>query len=219
MSKLKTLKESRTVVFAKIDELRTATDGREMTSEERSATSISNAGRLSRSMPDRLPVSSPTNIVPRSTAPLSATTCCAVLHASDNLMLQSAWSKVPIRMGKLEKHLHSVCYNDHNTSKLEVAIAVKPVFVRSIDVSADALSGAGLYGELRAHGGDLRRRIGFGVRKVCEYKLHTGIEMTDFNKPLISLLEREIPELADRIQVGAVNAQTLAPFAALSVPR
>ena len=34
MSKLKTLKESRVAVFAKIDELRTATDGREMTSEE-----------------------------------------------------------------------------------------------------------------------------------------------------------------------------------------
>ena len=34
MSKLKTLKESRAAVFAKIDELRTATDGREMTSEE-----------------------------------------------------------------------------------------------------------------------------------------------------------------------------------------
>lgn len=33
-SKLKTLKESRAAVFAKIDELRTATDGREMTSEE-----------------------------------------------------------------------------------------------------------------------------------------------------------------------------------------
>ena len=34
MSKLKTLKESRAAVFARIDELRTATDGREMTSEE-----------------------------------------------------------------------------------------------------------------------------------------------------------------------------------------
>ena len=34
MSKLKTLKESRAAVFAKIDELRTAADGREMTSEE-----------------------------------------------------------------------------------------------------------------------------------------------------------------------------------------
>ena len=34
MSKLKTLKDSRAAVFAKIDELRTATDGREMTSEE-----------------------------------------------------------------------------------------------------------------------------------------------------------------------------------------
>lgn len=34
MSKLKTLKESRSAVFVKIDELRTATDGREMTFEE-----------------------------------------------------------------------------------------------------------------------------------------------------------------------------------------
>lgn len=34
ISKLKILKERRAAVFAKIDELRTATDGREMTSEE-----------------------------------------------------------------------------------------------------------------------------------------------------------------------------------------
>lgn len=42
--------------------------------------------------------------------------------------------------------------------------------------------------------------------------------MTDFKKQLISLLEREVPELADRIQAGAVDARTLAPFAAFSVP-
>ena len=36
MSKLKTLKEARAKVFAQIDELRTATDGREMTAEEQS---------------------------------------------------------------------------------------------------------------------------------------------------------------------------------------
>ncbi len=36
MSKLKTLKESRAAIFAQIDELRTAADGREMTSEEES---------------------------------------------------------------------------------------------------------------------------------------------------------------------------------------
>ena len=42
--------------------------------------------------------------------------------------------------------------------------------------------------------------------------------MTDFNKQLIALLEREIPELADRIQAGAVDARTPAPFAAFSVP-
>lgn len=42
--------------------------------------------------------------------------------------------------------------------------------------------------------------------------------MTDFKKQLIALLEREIPELADKIQAGAVDARTLAPFAAFSVP-
>ena len=42
--------------------------------------------------------------------------------------------------------------------------------------------------------------------------------MMDFKKQLIALLEREIPELADRIQAGAVDARTPAPFAAFSVP-
>ena len=42
--------------------------------------------------------------------------------------------------------------------------------------------------------------------------------MTDFKKQLIVLLKREIPELADRIQAGAVDARTPAPFAAFSVP-
>ena len=42
--------------------------------------------------------------------------------------------------------------------------------------------------------------------------------MTDFKKQLIVLLEREIPKLADRIQAGAVDARTPAPFAAFSVP-
>ena len=42
--------------------------------------------------------------------------------------------------------------------------------------------------------------------------------MTDFKKQLISLLEREIPELADKIQAGAVDARTPTPFAAFSVP-
>ena len=40
----------------------------------------------------------------------------------------------------------------------------------------------------------------------------------DFKKHLIALLEREIPELADKIQAGAVDARTPAPFAAFSVP-
>ena len=42
--------------------------------------------------------------------------------------------------------------------------------------------------------------------------------MTDFKKQLIALLEREIPELADKIQAGAVDARTPASFAAFSVP-
>lgn len=42
--------------------------------------------------------------------------------------------------------------------------------------------------------------------------------MMDFKKQLIALLEREIPELADRIQAGAVDARTPAPFVAFSVP-
>ena len=40
--------------------------------------------------------------------------------------------------------------------------------------------------------------------------------MTDFKKQLISLLEREIPELADKIQAGAVDARTPVPFAAFT---
>ena len=42
--------------------------------------------------------------------------------------------------------------------------------------------------------------------------------MTDFKKQLIALLEREVPELADKIQAGAVDARTPAPFAAFSIP-
>jgi len=42
--------------------------------------------------------------------------------------------------------------------------------------------------------------------------------MMDFKKQLIALLEREIPELADRIQAGAIDARTPVPFAAFSVP-
>jgi len=42
--------------------------------------------------------------------------------------------------------------------------------------------------------------------------------MTDFKKQMIALLEREIPELADRIQAGAVDARTPAPFAAFTTP-
>nr|DAZ61876.1 MAG TPA: hypothetical protein [Caudoviricetes sp.] len=42
--------------------------------------------------------------------------------------------------------------------------------------------------------------------------------MTDFKKELISILEREIPELRDKIQAGAVDERTAAPFAAFSTP-
>lgn len=42
--------------------------------------------------------------------------------------------------------------------------------------------------------------------------------MKDFKTRLISLLKRDIPELADKIQAGAVDARTPAPFAVFSVP-
>lgn len=42
--------------------------------------------------------------------------------------------------------------------------------------------------------------------------------MTDFKTELISLLEREIPELRDKIQAGAVDERTAVPFAAFSTP-
>ena len=111
------------------------------------------------------------------------------LRASAKPMLQSARSKVPVRTGKLKKQLRTVRYKDRNASKSEVAIAVKPVFGRlekgqTVGLRrcagqkglcpqrrghpADALFGAGLYGELRAYGGDLRRRVGRGGREVRE---------------------------------------------------
>lgn len=40
----------------------------------------------------------------------------------------------------------------------------------------------------------------------------------DFKKTLIGLLERAIPDLRDKIQAGAVDERTAAPFAAFSVP-
>lgn len=55
----------------------------------------------------------------------------ATLRASAKPMLQSARSNVPVRMGKLKKHLRMVRYKDRNASKSEVAIAVKPVFGRT----------------------------------------------------------------------------------------
>lgn len=40
----------------------------------------------------------------------------------------------------------------------------------------------------------------------------------DFKKTLIALLEREIPDLRDKIQAGAVDARTQPPFVAFTVP-
>ncbi len=42
--------------------------------------------------------------------------------------------------------------------------------------------------------------------------------MTDFKTTLISLLEDNIPDLRDKIQAGAVDAQTAVPYAAFSTP-
>ena len=42
--------------------------------------------------------------------------------------------------------------------------------------------------------------------------------MSDFKTELISLLERELPELRDKIQAGAVDERTAVPFAAFSTP-
>lgn len=42
--------------------------------------------------------------------------------------------------------------------------------------------------------------------------------MDDFKKTLIALLEREVPDLRDKIQAGAVDAGTQPPFAAFTVP-
>lgn len=42
--------------------------------------------------------------------------------------------------------------------------------------------------------------------------------MTDFKKELIARLEREVPELRDKIQAGAVDERTAAPFAAFTTP-
>lgn len=44
------------------------------------------------------------------------------------------------------------------------------------------------------------------------------IPTDDFKKTLIGLLERAIPDLRDKIQAGAVDERTAAPFAAFSVP-
>lgn len=40
----------------------------------------------------------------------------------------------------------------------------------------------------------------------------------DFKTKLIALLEKEMPELKDKIQAGAVDAETPVPYAAYSTP-
>lgn len=42
--------------------------------------------------------------------------------------------------------------------------------------------------------------------------------MTDFKTILIALLEEQVPELKDKIQAGAVDAETPVPYAAYSTP-
>lgn len=42
--------------------------------------------------------------------------------------------------------------------------------------------------------------------------------MIDFKLGLISLLEEQIPELRDKIQVGAVDAGMKVPYAVISIP-
>lgn len=42
--------------------------------------------------------------------------------------------------------------------------------------------------------------------------------MTDFKTTLIALLEQEVSELKDKIQAGAVDAETPVPYAAYSSP-
>ena len=42
--------------------------------------------------------------------------------------------------------------------------------------------------------------------------------MTDFKTALIALLEEQVPELKDKIQAGAVDAETPVPYAAYSTP-
>ena len=41
----------------------------------------------------------------------------------------------------------------------------------------------------------------------------------DFKTELIRIVEQELPELVDKIQIGAVDAQTKTPYALLSTPQ
>lgn len=42
--------------------------------------------------------------------------------------------------------------------------------------------------------------------------------MNDFKKDLIGQLEKAVPELKDKVQAGAVDAETPVPYAAFTVP-
>lgn len=43
--------------------------------------------------------------------------------------------------------------------------------------------------------------------------------MMDFKTELLRIIERAIPELKDKIQAGAVDATTKAPYAAFNTPK
>ena len=43
--------------------------------------------------------------------------------------------------------------------------------------------------------------------------------MTDFKVEILAILEAALPELGDRIQAGAVDERTPAPFAAIQRPK
>lgn len=42
--------------------------------------------------------------------------------------------------------------------------------------------------------------------------------MNDFKKELIAQLEKSVPDLKDKVQAGAVDAETPVPYAAFTVP-
>ena len=108
MSKLKSLKESRASIFTQIDELRTATDGREMTSEEearwqqlladyekadRAVEAEERYMEIERRHAERLTMAPVSRLM--STARRSATTCSMVPRAYRRKTVRSS-SSVPV---------------------------------------------------------------------------------------------------------------------------